>query len=230
MSKVATHAAKSPSPSRKDSVPLQRVSFRHELEGDPDRAARRGPRRLALLRSPSSRSRSASTSWASTPKPTSPVAGTTTSPPMASRASSCIALSRAASTPCPAPRPCIRAGRNSHRPGDPAARQRKASPCNTPPTTTIMYVAMVDAGTVEFLRSLGKEIVSSADLVSQFEAVLKRGSDRQPRSRAKRHRYHTGRGLAQDGPPRYARHPANPARLPNSTWWNGCRPPCAMKA
>jgi Xaa-Pro dipeptidase len=36
----------------------------------------------------------------------------------------------------------------------------------------IMYVSMVDAGTVEMLRSWGKEIVSSADLVSQFEAVL----------------------------------------------------------
>jgi Xaa-Pro aminopeptidase len=36
----------------------------------------------------------------------------------------------------------------------------------------IMYVSMVDAGTVEFLRSIGKEIVTSADLVSQFEAVL----------------------------------------------------------
>jgi Xaa-Pro aminopeptidase len=35
-----------------------------------------------------------------------------------------------------------------------------------------MYVSMTDAGTVEFLRSLGKKIVSSADLVSQFEAVL----------------------------------------------------------
>jgi Xaa-Pro aminopeptidase len=40
------------------------------------------------------------------------------------------------------------------------------------PNNTIMYVSMVDAGTVEFLRSLGKQIVSSADLVSQFEAVL----------------------------------------------------------
>ena len=40
------------------------------------------------------------------------------------------------------------------------------------PNNDIMYVSMVDAGTVEFLRSLGKEIVSSADLVSQFEAVL----------------------------------------------------------
>jgi Xaa-Pro dipeptidase len=40
------------------------------------------------------------------------------------------------------------------------------------PRNAIMYVSMVDAGTVEFLRSLGKEIVSSADLVSHFEAVL----------------------------------------------------------
>lgn len=40
------------------------------------------------------------------------------------------------------------------------------------PNNAIMYVSMVDAGTVEFLRSFGKQIVSSADLVSQFEAVL----------------------------------------------------------
>jgi Xaa-Pro aminopeptidase len=40
------------------------------------------------------------------------------------------------------------------------------------PRNAIMYVSMVDAGTVEFLRSIGKEIVSSADLVSHFEAVL----------------------------------------------------------
>ena len=40
------------------------------------------------------------------------------------------------------------------------------------PNNDIMYISMVDAGTVEFLRSLGKQIVSSADLVSQFEAVL----------------------------------------------------------
>jgi Xaa-Pro aminopeptidase len=43
------------------------------------------------------------------------------------------------------------------------------------PQNAIMYVSMVDAGTVEFLRGLGKEIVSSADLVSQFEAVLTAG-------------------------------------------------------
>jgi Xaa-Pro aminopeptidase len=35
-----------------------------------------------------------------------------------------------------------------------------------------MYVAMVDAGTVELLRSFGKNILSSANLVSIFEAVL----------------------------------------------------------
>jgi Xaa-Pro dipeptidase len=40
------------------------------------------------------------------------------------------------------------------------------------PDNAIMYVSMVDAGTVEFLRDLGKQIASSADLVSQFEAVL----------------------------------------------------------
>jgi Xaa-Pro dipeptidase len=40
------------------------------------------------------------------------------------------------------------------------------------PNNAIVYVSMVDAGTVEYLRSIGKEIVSSADLVSQFEAVL----------------------------------------------------------
>jgi len=40
------------------------------------------------------------------------------------------------------------------------------------PRNAIMYVSMVDAGTLEVLRELGKTIVSSADLVSRFEAVL----------------------------------------------------------
>jgi Xaa-Pro dipeptidase len=40
------------------------------------------------------------------------------------------------------------------------------------PRNAIMYVSMVDAGTVELLRELGKTIVSSANLVSTFEAVL----------------------------------------------------------
>jgi Xaa-Pro aminopeptidase len=40
------------------------------------------------------------------------------------------------------------------------------------PRNAILYVSMVDAGTVELVRSFGKEIVSSADLVAQFEAVL----------------------------------------------------------
>jgi Xaa-Pro aminopeptidase len=40
------------------------------------------------------------------------------------------------------------------------------------PRNAIMYVAMVDAGTVELIRSFGKEVVSSANLVSLFEAVL----------------------------------------------------------
>ena len=40
------------------------------------------------------------------------------------------------------------------------------------PNNQIPYVGLVDAGTIELLRSFGKNIVSSGDLVSQFEAVL----------------------------------------------------------
>jgi Xaa-Pro aminopeptidase len=40
------------------------------------------------------------------------------------------------------------------------------------PRNAIMYISMVDAGTIELLRDMGMEIVSSADLVSHFEAVL----------------------------------------------------------
>jgi len=40
------------------------------------------------------------------------------------------------------------------------------------PRNAIMYISMVDAGTIELVRSFKKEIVSSADLVSRFEAVL----------------------------------------------------------
>lgn len=40
------------------------------------------------------------------------------------------------------------------------------------PNNAIMYVSLVDAGTIELIRSLGKQVVTSANLVSQFEAVL----------------------------------------------------------
>jgi Xaa-Pro dipeptidase len=43
------------------------------------------------------------------------------------------------------------------------------------PRNAIMYVSLVDAGTIEVMRELGKTIVSSADLVSRFEAVLTDG-------------------------------------------------------
>jgi Xaa-Pro dipeptidase len=51
-------------------------------------------------------------------------------------------------------------------------QNRKKIAMQYSPSNDIMYVSMVDAGTVEFVRSLGKEVVSSADLVSQFAAVL----------------------------------------------------------
>jgi Xaa-Pro aminopeptidase len=40
------------------------------------------------------------------------------------------------------------------------------------PDNVIMYVSMVDAGTIELLRGMGKQIVTSANLIAQFEAVL----------------------------------------------------------
>jgi Xaa-Pro aminopeptidase len=40
------------------------------------------------------------------------------------------------------------------------------------PNNNIMYVSLVDGGTLELLRSFGTEIVSSADLVTQFEATV----------------------------------------------------------
>jgi Xaa-Pro aminopeptidase len=40
------------------------------------------------------------------------------------------------------------------------------------PNNNIMYISLVDGGTVELLRGFGVEIVSSADLVTQFEATL----------------------------------------------------------
>ena len=40
------------------------------------------------------------------------------------------------------------------------------------PKNAIPYVSIVDAGTVDLIRSFGVEIVSSADLVGQFEAHL----------------------------------------------------------
>lgn len=40
------------------------------------------------------------------------------------------------------------------------------------PQNAIPYVGLVDAGTVELVRSFGVNVLSSGDLVSQFEAVL----------------------------------------------------------
>jgi Xaa-Pro aminopeptidase len=40
------------------------------------------------------------------------------------------------------------------------------------PLNAIPYVAVVDAGTVELVRSFGHEVASSADLVQQFESVI----------------------------------------------------------
>ena len=43
---------------------------------------------------------------------------------------------------------------------------------NYSPMNHIPYVSMVDGGTVELIKSLGYEVVTSADLVQQFEAII----------------------------------------------------------
>ena len=58
------------------------------------------------------------------------------------------------------------------------------APCRTiameySPNNQIPYIGLVDAGTIELVRSFGKEIVSSGDLVSRFEATW---TDEQVRS------------------------------------------------
>ena len=58
------------------------------------------------------------------------------------------------------------------------------APCRTiameySPNNQIPYIGLVDAGTIELVRGFGKEIVSSGDLVSRFEATW---TDEQVRS------------------------------------------------
>ena len=48
------------------------------------------------------------------------------------------------------------------------------------PQCAIPYVSMVDAGTVELVRGLGVEVVSSADLIQHFEARWSAGGARLP--------------------------------------------------
>ena len=40
------------------------------------------------------------------------------------------------------------------------------------PNNLVFTVSMVDGGTLELIRGLGKNVVSSADLVAQFESTL----------------------------------------------------------
>ncbi len=53
-----------------------------------------------------------------------------------------------------------------------AARQKPRVAMQYSPMNDIPYLAKVDAGTIELIRSFGAEVVTSAELVQQFEAVL----------------------------------------------------------
>jgi Xaa-Pro aminopeptidase len=49
---------------------------------------------------------------------------------------------------------------------------RRRIAMNYSPECAIPYISRVDAGTVELVRSLGVEVVTAADLIQRFEAVL----------------------------------------------------------
>jgi Xaa-Pro aminopeptidase len=52
-----------------------------------------------------------------------------------------------------------------------ALRGRRRIAMQYSPLNAVPYVSRVDAGTIDFIRSLGMEVVTSADLVQRFEAV-----------------------------------------------------------
>ena len=51
-------------------------------------------------------------------------------------------------------------------------RGRQVIAMNYSPECAIPYVSRVDAGTIELVRSMGVEVVTAADLIQRFEAVL----------------------------------------------------------
>jgi Xaa-Pro dipeptidase len=54
----------------------------------------------------------------------------------------------------------------------PRYRVKKRVAMQYSPNNDIPYISRVDAGTIELIRSFGVEVVTSAELVQQFEAVL----------------------------------------------------------
>ena len=97
------------------------------------------------------------------------------------------------------------------------------------PRNAIMYVSMVDAGTIEVLREFRKSIVSSANLVSQFEAVL---SEEQIRTHYEAQVLideilaEAFREIAGIFVRRMA---ALRVRSPSTTWFSGCRRRCGAR-
>ena len=80
------------------------------------------------------------------------------------------------------------------------------------PRNAIMSISLVDAGTVELLREFGKTIMSSADLVSRFEAVLTPEQIAQSLPGTGTDRRDSCRGMEGDRP-QGARSRSNPEQL-----------------
>ena len=73
---------------------------------------------------------------------------------------------------CPAARVSTRRGRSCTRTCGVMLAPYRNVVMQYSPNNQIPYISLVDGGMIELVRSFGKQIVSSADLVSRFEAVL----------------------------------------------------------
>ena len=90
----------------------------------------------------------------------------------ASRSSSARRSSRRSSTRCPARSACTSRGASCTTGSQAMLGAARQVAMQYSPTANIPYVSIVDGGTVDLVRSLGYEVVSSAGLVQTFEAVL----------------------------------------------------------
>ena len=111
-------------------------------------------------------------SSASTKALSYPAAGFTSSRRRGSPESSCTASSPADSIRCPVTRKSTRRGRSWSRSSKRCWRGAGGLRCNTPRATPLCTSPWSMPGRLNWFARMGKEIVSSADLVSLFEAVL----------------------------------------------------------
>ena len=69
------------------------------------------------------------------------------------------------------------------------------------PNNFVFTISMVDAGTADMIRGLGKNIVSAADLIAQVRSHAQRRTDQVALCRPRCNRSGHGRGIQRNWPP-----------------------------